>query len=87
VRNRSDDEQVAKLQDAILQYLAAHPRASDSVRGIARFWIESTARELPPQDAVQRALDDLTARGRIRCTVLFDGTRVYEAASVQPPGS
>ncbi|HET7675225.1 MAG TPA: hypothetical protein VFL54_06865 [Gammaproteobacteria bacterium] len=76
----SSDDRMAQLQDAILHYLASHPQASDTARGIARFWIADALPALPSQDAVQRALDGLAARGRITCTVLVDGTRVYEAA-------
>lgn len=88
MRKLPDDEQVAKLQVAILRYLAEHPQATDAVRGIARFWIGAggapPARS-PALDAVQRALDRLVATHRIACSVLADGTRVYAAARNGPP--
>jgi hypothetical protein len=84
VPGEPSDDRMVKLQDAILHYLASHPQASDTARGIARFWIADALPELPSQDAVQRALDCLAAQGRISCTVLVDGTRVYEAVAQRP---
>ncbi len=75
---------MASVRDAILHYLASHPQASDTVRGITHFWIGETVPEPPSPDTVQRALDGLMAQGRVSCTVLVDGTRIYEAAT-QPP--
>lgn len=84
VRKVPNGEQVAKLQGAILRYLADHPHAADTARGIARYWTGDAgvpAQRLPSLDAVQRALDTLAVEGRIACTTLADGARVY--ASVE----
>ena len=84
----SDEEQVAKLQVAILRYLADHPDAADTVRGIARYWTsdEGTPSTAPPAlDAVQHALDALVAQGRIVCAPLAGGARVYESVASNPP--
>ncbi|HXE78340.1 MAG TPA: hypothetical protein VN614_08850 [Rhodanobacter sp.] len=75
VRN---DEQVAKLQASILRYLVDHPHAADTVRGIARYWTGAVEGQ-PPVEAVQRALDALLAQGRIACSILADGSQVYES--------
>ena len=75
-------EQAAKLQAAILRYLADHPHAADTARGIGRFWTGEAGApiEKPPSlDIVQRALDALVAQNEIACATLADGTRVYEA--------
>jgi hypothetical protein len=84
VRKVPNGEQVAKLQVAILRYLADHPHAADTVRGIARYWIGdagASTQRLPPLDTVQRALDTLAAQERITCTTLADGARVYASVA------
>lgn len=76
-----DKEEVAMLQASILRYLACRPRASDTVRGIANYWIgtaEVTRSKSPSVVVVQRALDALVATEQIACTTLADGTKVYE---------
>ncbi|MGH8215952.1 MAG: hypothetical protein ACREPZ_09705 [Rhodanobacteraceae bacterium] len=73
---------------AILRYLADHPHAADTVRGIARYWTGAagTPTVKPPSlDAVQRALDALVAQKQITCATLADGTRVYESIGSNRP--
>jgi len=88
VQKVSNGEQVAKLQAAILRYLADHPDAADTVRGIARYWIDdkrTPSLGAPSLVAVQRALDALVTQGRIASATLAGGARVYESpASTQP---
>lgn len=82
VQKVSNGEQVAKLQAAILRYLADHPDAADTVRGIARYWIDdkrTPSLEPPSLVAVQRALDALVTQGRVACATLAGGARVYES--------
>lgn len=74
--------QIAILQAAILRYLADHPHAADTARGIARYWTEeggTPAEEPPSLEVVQRALDVLVAQERIACATLADGSKVYES--------
>lgn len=86
MQNVPDDEQDAKLQAAICRYLAGHPHAADTVRGIARYWtdIGETPATKPSLDAVQCALDALVAQGRIVVTALVDGARIYQSAGAPP---
>lgn len=89
VQKVPNGEQVANLQAAILRYLADHPDAADTARGIARYWTseEATPRtEPPPPDTVQRALDALVAQGRIACATLAGGERVYESLASNQSG-
>ena len=81
MRKVTNGEQLAKLQAAILRYLADHPVAADTARGIARYWtVEEAATETPPSlEVVQRALDALVAQKRIACATLADGSKVYES--------
>lgn len=90
VQSAPDEETVAKLQGAILRYLADRPHASDTVRGIARYWTgaEGTPTAKPPLlEVVQLALDALVVQGWIGCVMLAGGTRVYEANSQRRAGA
>lgn len=64
---------------AILAYLASHPRAADTEQGIAHWWLPQMGMDLP-LDEVHQALDWLVQRGEIRRTVLADGSAIYRAA-------
>jgi hypothetical protein len=71
-----DVEQIARH---IRAYLGDHPNASDSLDGVARWWIGAgpfTARA----DAVQQALDQLVSGGFVSRRVLADGTVLYAGA-------
>ncbi|MEO8748093.1 MAG: hypothetical protein ABI379_10640 [Rhodanobacter sp.] len=86
VQQVPNGEQIAKLQASILRYLADHPHAADTVRGIARYWTDAVPTAKPPAlDAVRRALDALVSQERIACAKLGDGTRVYESLGSNQP--
>ena len=87
VQKVPNGEQVAKLQAAIMRYLADHPDAADTMRGIARYWIDdkrTPSLEAPSLVAVQRALDALVTQGRVACATLAGGARVYESPPSTP---
>jgi Fe2+ or Zn2+ uptake regulation protein len=67
---------------AILDHLDAHPHAADSADGVARWWLGVGAAAAPAD--VRRALDELVARGRLRCVPLADGTHLYSSAAGDP---
>ncbi len=73
-----DDTTRQQIADEILLYLANHPNASDSAEGIAAWWL---ARQRYDESVmrVQRALDELEARGLVVRSVLADGTAIYRA--------
>lgn len=81
MRKVTNGGQIAKLQAAILRYLADHPVAADTARGIARYWIVGGAatETPPPLEVVQRALDALVAQKKIAGATLADGSKVYES--------
>lgn len=60
----------------ILRYLSAHPQAADTVDGIVMWWLPRQRYE-EAVDRVQRALDDLVARGLVDRITLVDGTVLY----------
>ena len=72
------------LARAILDYLQTHPNAADSVEGIARWWLGASGPE-PDAGQLAQVLDSLAAQGRIRRTVLVDGTTLYGAAPRADP--
>jgi hypothetical protein len=49
------------LAEEILQYLQAHPNASDTLLGITEWWLLKQRIEIAAND-VQKALDQLVAR-------------------------
>lgn len=73
------EARVATIMQDVLAYLARHPTASDTVEGIARWWLSAAA---PASEAlVQLGLDRLAAAGRLRRTVGRDGAVRYSAGS------
>jgi hypothetical protein len=69
---------IERARARIEAYLVAHPRAADTVIGVARWWIG------PPYDlsleTVEAVLDLLVAEGRIVRIINPDGGVVFAAA-------
>ena len=68
------------LEPVILEiqaYLKAHPKAADSLTGIAKWWFEEPLR--PSIGIVQRALDILVEEGSVRSSSV-DGKLIYSSA-------
>ncbi len=57
-------EHVTEVVDALLRYLDTHPDASDTLDGIARWWLPPTLHA--EADLVRMALDRLMAQGIMR---------------------
>jgi hypothetical protein len=74
------DEMINRLTRAIVGYVSAHPNASDTLEGVARWWVASDA-EHAPVDVLQRALDLLTDRHVLTRRVLPDGRHTYAASA------
>lgn len=70
--------EVNRLVLEIRRYLQAHPRAADSVQGIAAWWIVGAQHS--GLDVVESALERLVGEGEMRKQVLPDGKTVYAAA-------
>lgn len=71
-----DEQRVARISEAIMDYFDSHPNAADSVTGIMQWWLP---RSLSAPDAVEveAALDRLVVAGRVRRSRLPDGTELY----------
>lgn len=78
----TEDLTIAQLRDEILKYLAAHPRAADTVEGIANWWLPRQRYEADIQK-IQQALDELAERRLVAKTTLADGTILYEHVGQQ----
>ena len=60
--NQPHDVQLDELTREILRYLVAHPRAKDTVSGIAKWWL---ARSVTPEGTkrIEESLQVLVKRG------------------------
>ncbi len=74
------DEMIDRLTHAIVRYVNAHPNASDTLEGVARWWVASDA-EHAPAALLQCALDVLTERHVLTRRLLPDGRRAYAASA------
>lgn len=72
-----------KLREAVLDYLATHPHAKDTVEGIHSYWLpmdlQTTSRAL-----LLEVLDELVAQGRLASSWPAASERLY---GMRPPGS
>jgi len=68
-----------RAADAIERYLALHPSAADSARGIAQWWLPSMGVDLPLA-AVEAALEHLVRAGRLARECPAGGQPIYRAA-------
>lgn len=74
--SESHDESIERLARAIVRYVNAHPDASDTIEGVARWWVASEAEDVPV-DVLERALDMLTERRVLTVRVLPDGRQMF----------
>ena len=63
---------------SIKLYVARHPQAKDSLRGVAA-WCRIMLGVTPSESLVKAAIDELVESGAIVCVRLADGTRIYGA--------
>lgn len=78
------DIPVHEIAREIEAYLRAHPGAGDSAQGIWSWWLDHRSRDTAPEN-VQRALDELVARGVMLETLLPDGRMLYTSAAHPRP--
>jgi hypothetical protein len=71
-------ERTMMIAQSIERYVTDHPRAADTAEGVRSWWIGGE-RYGDPLDDVEKALDYLVEAGRLRRTVLPDGTAIYQA--------
>ena len=68
------------LAERILEYLMRHPHATDTVEGIARFWL-ADAEDGASSDDTLEAVTHLVRQGRMRRSLKPDGEWIYGLAA------
>jgi hypothetical protein len=78
---------INEIEAAICHYFSIHPKASDTVRGIALIWLQHRY----PLTAVQTALQNLALRGMLQARTLsaakIGEDVLYSAAFAQTPNT
>jgi hypothetical protein len=74
--DHDDEFAVSELAQEIRAYLAGHPNAEDSLRGVVNWWLVRQ-RYQQTSEMVQRALDYLVAEGTVERRRLPDGRETY----------
>lgn len=77
---------VARLAAAIGTYLAAHPGAADTARGIEDWWLPSCGGDAS-RDELAAALELLVRRRTIAAQRLPDGSVIYRASGGRGRGA
>ena len=78
------DDHDDRLERRILEYLETHPQATDTLEGIARFWLSGTCDD---REQVERIVTDLVDRGLMRRRLKPDGEWLYLRKPPPSPGS
>lgn len=73
----SHSDSQTRLRRALVEYIRAHPHASDTLPGILDWWIPRDL-SVTPRD-VEAVLDDLVAKGMLQRTQLIDKSQLYSA--------
>ncbi|MDF2177344.1 hypothetical protein P2G88_03680 [Aliiglaciecola sp. CAU 1673] len=77
--NRASDQDAgADVAWEILRYIQRHPDCADSVEGVVQWWLLRERYKLGLEQ-VQRALDELCAKGYLDKRIVADGTAIYSA--------
>jgi hypothetical protein len=74
---------IVVIAEIIERYVAENPRAADTAAGIASWWLMHQSHRDSPE-LVQRAIDYLVERGRLKRIQLADGTVVYARSASSP---
>jgi len=75
---------IVLIAESIERYLEDHPKAADTVEGIANWWLAGQ-RHQQTQEEIQQALDYLVEKGVIRRTELVNGRVVYSSTEPAQP--
>jgi Fe2+ or Zn2+ uptake regulation protein len=75
----NDNQSRSEQREAILRYLAACPNAADTAEGVLNWWFPRQ-RYNDTRDAIERALEELAAEGRLARLQLPDGRVIYACA-------
>lgn len=75
----SEEAKIARLREAILDYLQRNPEAADTLEGIVSWWLPAEPVRVEAS-RVERALEQLVAEGFAVKSVLVEGTVLYARA-------
>jgi hypothetical protein len=76
------DNRIVLIAEAIQCYLRDHPKAADTIEGIAGWWV-AYERYQQTQEEVQQALDYLVAKGAVIRNESRNGRIVYSGKEQQ----
>jgi hypothetical protein len=80
------DERTVELCDCVRRYLAAHPDAADSLRGIRQWWLPARLRDVTLEE-LEQALAQLVARGEVQRSTLPGAGELYARSSATDKGT
>ncbi len=78
------EDESRDLAVRVLEYLKRHPKATDTVAGIARFWMQSDLAATPRRE-VERIVMELVEQGLMQRTLKADGEWIYGLARKPKP--
>lgn len=80
-----EDAAIIAIAEELRHYIKTHPRAADSLEGVAKWWL---ARQRYEQavEKVERALDYLVAQGDLSKHISSSGGAVYTPPKNQTKG-
>lgn len=70
------DSDNAEVAAAVLGYLAGHPDAADTLRGITAWWLPRQRYQIE-RERIERVLEHLVETGALRHECLPDGALLY----------
>ncbi len=73
---QNDAEHILRIAREIENYLSAHPRGTDTLAGVANWWI-AQQRFMESKERVEKALDYLVRQGKVIRRITPDGTALY----------
>lgn len=74
-----DTEKISSIAQSIKRYLDSRPQASETVEGVAKWWLIQQ-RYSDSLEQVQQALDFLEKNGEVSRIQLADGREVFRNA-------
>lgn len=75
--NKEDTEKITSIADSIKRYLITRPQASETVEGVAKWWLIQQ-RFNDSLEQVQVALEYLEKKGEVERVQLPDGREVFK---------
>jgi Fe2+ or Zn2+ uptake regulation protein len=80
VQEQEDENlELARLENAINEYLLQHPQAADTVEGVFQWWLTEFAISAS-REKISQALENLVQRGVVEKSELHDGSAIYALA-------